>query len=167
MAGPVRVSVKIKDVDKGYKDMMKRVNDAKSASIEVGIMGDKGGSPKTGGPGLTVLDVATFHEFGLGVPERSFIRGWYDVFQPTARKQIHAMLESVVKGKRTKAQAMELLGVRWVAEIQKFIAEGTNLKPLARITILRKGSSVPLVDTGQLKSSITYRVNPSGATVSP
>lgn len=157
--GPsVRVRVQIKDVDKGYRDRMKQIDRAKKASIEVGIMGDAGGDPKKGGPGLTVLDVATFHEFGLGVPERSFIRGWFDVYQETARKQISAMLKSVIAGKRSKSQAMELLGVRWVAEIQKFIATGTNLQPLEEITILRKGSSVPLVDTGQLKASVTYRI---------
>jgi hypothetical protein len=157
--GGVRVRVQIKDVDKGYRDRMKQIDAAKSASIEVGIMGDEGGlSQKKGGPGLTVLDVATFHEFGLGVPERSFIRGWFDVYQATARKQISAMLQSVVAGRRSKSQMMELLGVRWVAEIQKFIAAGTNLQPLEEVTILRKGSSVPLVDTGQLKASVTYRI---------
>ncbi len=66
-AGPLRVRVQIKDVDKGYQDLVKRINASKTASIEVGIMGDKGASAKKGGPGLTVLDVATFHEFGLGI----------------------------------------------------------------------------------------------------
>jgi len=156
----VRVRTTIKDVDKGYVDLMKRINASKSASVEVGIMAGKGDAPKGA---MTVLEVATIHEFGLGgMPERSFIRGWFDVYQDVARKQISAMLKSVVQGKRSKAQAMELLGVRWVAEIQKFIAVGTNLQPLERATILRKGSSVPLVDTGQLKSAITYRVNVSG-----
>ena len=172
---PVRVKVQLKDVDKGYQDFLKRVNTAKSASIDIGIMGDRGitavkdvhgnGEPRGGKRILTVLDIATFHEFGLGVPERSFIRGWYSSFQATAHKQIRAMLESVIRGRRDKSQAMELLGVRWVAEIQKFIVAGTNLQPLAEVTILRKGSSMPLVDTGQLKSSITYRVNPRGATI--
>ena len=155
MAGPVRVRVKVRDVDKGYRDTMRRIDTAKSATIEVGIMGDKGGAAKGA---LTVLDVATFHEFGMGVPERSFIRGWYDAFHPTAQKQISAMLQAVVKGTRTKSQAMELLGVRWVGEIQKYIVAGTNFQPLARVTILRKGSSAPLIDTGQLKASVTYRV---------
>lgn len=166
--GGVRVRTQIKDVDKGYAATMQRINDAKKAVISVGIMGDRGaepakevhgnGQPRGGGKGLTVLDVATFHEFGLGVPERSFIRGWHDSFKGTAQKQISVMLQSVIQGKRTKAQAMEVLGVRWVAELQKYIAVGTNLKPLERVTILRKGSSVPLVDTGQIKSSITFKV---------
>lgn len=166
--GGVRVRTQIKDVDHGYRAMMQRIESAKQASIAVGIMGEKGeepvkdthgnGQPRGGGRGLTVLAVASFHEFGQGVPERAFIRGWYDSFKDTARKQISLMLQSVIAGRRTKAQAMEVLGVRWVAELQKYIAVGTNLKPLERVTILAKGSSVPLVDTGQLKASITYRV---------
>jgi hypothetical protein len=42
--------------------------------------------------------------------------------------------------------------------MQKFISSGVHLQSLERVTILRKGSSIPLIDTGQLRSSITYRV---------
>jgi hypothetical protein len=160
-AGPLRVRVQIKDVDKGYRDMMKRINDAKHAVLAVGITAGTGGQAHKGGGGMTVLGIATIHEFGLGVPERSFMRAWFDTFQPQAKKMITIMLQSVVKGTRTKAQAMELLGVRFVGEIQKFIVNGV-FDPLSRVTIRAKGSSKPLIDTGQLRSSITFRIELDG-----
>lgn len=161
MAGPPpRVSVKVKDVDKGYAAMMKRINDCKEASLVVGLMAGKGDEPHKGTPGTTVLQIGVIHEFGLGVPERSFIRGWFDVFNPTAKKQISVVLESVVAGKRTKAEALELLGVRFVGEAQKFMVTGP-FAPLAPSTIRAKGSSKPLIDTGQMRSSITYRIEAS------
>ncbi len=164
--GGAKVHVQVKDVDKGYAAFMKRVNDCKSATLVVGIMGDKGneiskaehgnGNPR-GSRSLTVLDVATFHEFGLGVPERSFVRAWFDMFQPQARKMITVMLKSVIDGKRTKANALELLGVRFVGELQKFIVTGP-FQALEPATIRAKGSSKPLIDTGQTKSAVTYRI---------
>jgi hypothetical protein len=137
---------------------MQRVENAKSAALSIGIMAGEGTKTHTGSPGLTVLEIATFHEFGMGVPERSFIRGWFDAFKDQAQKYISTMMQSVIAGKRTKAQALQLLGVRFVGECQKYLITAPFV-PLAPATIRRKGSSIPLVDTGQLKSSITFRID--------
>lgn len=41
---------------------------------------------------------------------------------------------------------------------KKYITDGTNLAPNAESTILRKGSSKPLIDTGSMLNSISYAV---------
>jgi hypothetical protein len=43
------------------------------------------------------------------------------------------------------------------ADVQAYMVNG-KFAPLKAKTIKRKGSSKPLIDTGQLRQSITYRV---------
>ena len=45
---------------------------------------------------------------------------------------------------------------------KKYITDGTHLAPNAPSTIAKKGSSVPLIDTGALLNSITYEVRRKG-----
>lgn len=144
------------DRDLGYKALLKRVARMAKAKavLTVGIHDDAGST----GSGLAVATVATFHEFGLGNnPERSFLRSWFDAKQGDIAKQMTASEKAVVKGTLTQDQAIERLGLRFVAEIQAKIASG--IPPAnADSTVARKGSSTPLVDSGQLKSSITHKV---------
>jgi hypothetical protein len=147
--------VPIRDVDNGYKALVNRIYTMGAPKISVGVFETDGA--KVYVDGVTVLDVATFHEFGLGVPERSFLRGWFDENIERAREALVRLMRSVVEGKRTKEQALELFGVWLVGEIQKRMAENIP-PPLAPETIARKGSDVALIDTGSLRSSVTYKI---------
>ena len=86
--------VKLKDVDHGYRELFRRVfADGPRVSVEVGIFSDEGAKeyvPKAdrgGAPAapVTVLQVGLWNEFGLGVPERSFIRAYFDQQGPHLR----------------------------------------------------------------------------------
>ena len=70
-------------------------------------------------------------------------------------------MQSVIAGKRTKDEVLELLGQQCVGQIQERISEGID-PPNAPSTIRQKGSSTPLIDTGALRSAVNYRVNPGG-----
>ena len=127
--------------------------------VRVGILAD---APKTehdsGDGAATLLEIAAIHEFGAGpIPQRSFIRATMDARQADIARLQEVLVGQVLDGKITPDQALALLGAKVAAWMQKTISEGIapELKPE---TIARKGSSVPLVDTGQLKSSITYVV---------
>ena len=170
------IGVRIKDKDRGYKKMLKRVLAQQPKEVSVGIFDSEASkileeplpegvgdtAPVTRGVQLTVGEIAEIHEYGLGnSPERSFIRAWVDEDPGKIRTAMTRLLESVIKGSRTKEQAMNLFGQWAVGQMQKRIAAGIS-PPLSRVTILRKGSSVPLIDTGQLRASITYRVRFTG-----
>lgn len=145
---------RVVDRDKGYKTVLKRYS-ALGSKLIVGVPNDGQMHVDTN---LTVFDLAVVHEFGvpqLGIPERSFIRAWFDENEQKVRASILKMTQLVALGKYTQEQALNLLGQRWVAEIQKRIAARIP-PPLKPATIDRKGSDVPLIDTGQLRSSITY-----------
>jgi len=109
----------------------------------------------------TVADIASWAEFGLGQPERSWLRAWYDSYRGRAQKEIQRMLVSVMKGKRPLGSALEVLGQRFVGLIQVRISRGID-PPNAPATIRMKGSSKPLIDTGQFRSSIAYSVKIRG-----
>lgn len=154
---------KIIDRDRGYRLLVKRTSRAARGRphVDVGVMGDEAREPHgEGGPSLAA--VASFNEFGFGVPERSFIRAWYDEFLSKNRALVRHTMAQVVAGRMTQQQALELLGQRFQADIQNRIRSGIA-PPNAEVTIDRKGSSTPLIDKAQLIGGVTYRTGGTGA----
>jgi hypothetical protein len=146
--------VSVRDQDRGYGALVDRIFTMGSPKISVGIHEADGGHEHEG---LSVVALAAIHEFGIGVPERSFIRAWFDENEERAKEALRRLLVSVIEGKRKPDQALELFALWAVGEIQARIARGIA-PALAESTIEAKGSSVPLIDTGQLRSSISYEI---------
>lgn len=102
--------------------------------------------------------IAAVHEFGSpehNIPERSFLRGGIRRGTPKFHAVNVDSLKRVVNGEMTVDQAVNKLGVVAVGEVKREFTVG-KFVPLKPATIKRKGSSRPLVDTGQLRQSITY-----------
>jgi hypothetical protein len=146
----------VKDIDKGFNALFKRL-DGKARTLTVGIHEAEAGAPSGDGK-LTVGEVATINEYGLGVPERSFLRSWADTGAADHKATLRRIGENVIKGKGTPEQGLEQAGLKFVGEIQAKIAGGVP-PPNAPSTVARKGSSTPLIDTGQLRSSIRHKVD--------
>ncbi len=155
-------TVKIKDIDRGAKRLAKALA---NGALSIGVLEADAAKEHDEAEGLTVGEVAAIHEFGLGVPRRSFLAGWCD----EKRDEIVAV---IVKGGRAlvKKQVPDMptlldqIGLWAVGSIQERISN--RIAPeLAPSTIAKKGSSVPLIDKGQLRASISHRVNmaPAGA----
>lgn len=154
---------KVKDTDRGAH---KRVENIVAGlghggrGLLVGIQGDKAGEqhkdPHTGETtgDLTVGLVSAFHEFGLGVPERSWLRGWVDANKTFINDLLRRGARQIILGKDPD-QIAGAIGVAFVASIQQRIVAGIA-PPLDAATVKAKGSSTPLIDTGQLKSAITF-----------
>ena len=145
---------RLKDTDHGWKARLKGLLALKApAHVDVGIL-ESAGVEKDG---TSVIDVAEWHEFGTAtIPERSFIRAWFDEAEPQLRQDFAALMRTVAAGKRTRAEVLELMGQRMVGQVQARMAAGVP-PPNAPSTVRRKGSSTPLIDTGVLRSSVTYR----------
>lgn len=147
------------DRDNGLKALMVRLKGAKNIALTVGVHGPEGAAAH--GEGLTVVQLATIHEFGLGHnPPRSFIRSWFEENQAANTDNLRKIGAAVLEGKFTADQGLERAGVLFVAQIQSRMAAGIP-PPLSKKYADRKGSTVPLIDTGQLKSSITFKVGPN------
>ncbi len=91
---------------------------------------------------MPIASLGEIHEFGLGVPQRSFIRAWFD----SKRAEIEADI-------RKFGSNPDALAERLRASCQEYIANGVA-PPNAPSTIARKGSSKPLIDSGVLRTSI-------------
>lgn len=128
------------------------------ARVEVGVLGDAAAETHRGAQSVTLADVASWNEFGLGhVPERSFLRAWFDGATRENRATLKRAAEHVTARRMELARALELCGVKFQAEVQKRISQGVP-PPNAPVTIERKGSAIPLIDKGQLVQGITFRV---------
>lgn len=146
--------------DNGAKALLARAHKlAAGRVVRVGVLDD---APKREGDGGTgsqsLLEVAAQHEFGAGrIPQRSFIRGTVEAKGAEIADLQVSLAGRVLKGKLDPDQALEQLGAKVVGMVQTRIAAGIA-PALHPDTIEKKGSSTPLIDTGQLRSSITYRV---------
>jgi hypothetical protein len=148
------------DKDQGLNVLLTRLEWSKGLTLTVGVHGAEGGEIDGKGP-LTILQVATVHEFGLGNnPERSFIRSWYDEKLTEHTEALRKIGAAVVKGQFTAQVGLERAGNLFVAEVQAKIASNI-VPPLKKETSDRKGSTVALVDTGQMKASIRFKITTS------
>jgi hypothetical protein len=116
------------------------------------------GGPSGGddhGKGLTIADLANIHEFGLGVPERSFVRAWVDGSTTKINAKAAEILPLALSGQLTWQQAADQIALWAGAEIQKYISDGHVSPGDSAKTIARKGSSTPLIDRNLLRSAIS------------
>ena len=149
---------RVTDKDRGWKTILKNARKASDANYAaVGVIGTGAAENHDG---ITNAELASVHEYGTldgRIPERSFIRATIDEQRDAYRKLAKTLSEKIIDGKLVKTQALDLLGVRAVADIVRKIRSG--LEPdITDVTKDRKGSSKPLIDTGQLVQSITHAV---------
>ncbi len=150
-----------------WKALLKRVAGIETAHVKVGVIGSEA-SAAHGGTGLTNVEIATIHEFGApraGIPERSFIRSTFQVRRDELGNIQAAAARGLLDGKYTVDRAFGLIGAWAASAVREQITKyGPFLfSPLAARTIAAKGSSAPLVDTGQLVNSIAFVVMRAGA----
>lgn len=93
----------------------------------------------------------------ITIPERSYMRSSWDESAGELERLTTQLLRQVLTLRLSPAQMYERIGVWLVGRIQRQIRTLSE-PPLHPMTVERKGSSNPLVDTGRLIQSITYRV---------
>lgn len=122
--------------------------------IDVGFLQDAPAYPD----GTSVIDVAAFNEYGNSrTPPRPFMLQAWEARESELENACTGALTLVSNGSYTAEQAANLVGAVWVGVIQQEIRDG-DFAPNAPMTIQRKGSSHPLIDTGHMWQSIHYEV---------
>jgi len=114
--------------------------------------------------GTSIAMIAVVHEFGSperGIPERSFLRAGILGALPNLVRLNEANIKKIANGGFTALTALNQLGVMAAGAVQRQIVEG-DYAPNAPATIKAKGSSKPLLDSGQLRQSITYQIAAEG-----
>jgi hypothetical protein len=113
-----------------------------------------------------VISRAIYNEFGTsrGIPERPAVRNAVRSKRAENRKAMTVAAKTVIRGAARgasaameKRKALSKLGIKVQGDIQ---AEITSLQtpPNAPSTIRQKGSSNPLIDTGEMRGAVTFKV---------
>lgn len=137
-------------VKNGTKELRQIIRQFKGRSkVKVGF-------PK--GESDEILDKAIYNEFGTrDIPERPFIRNGLRDGVGELQRVSTVVARRVIAGTLTKNQALNQLGKTGV-DLVKQSAIGLKDPPNAEVTVSRKGSSNPLVDTGEMVGAITWKV---------
>lgn len=93
----------------------------------------------------------------IKIPERSFLRSSHDANAEQVLKQSERALGLVLSGKMSLEQYLDMVGRDYMTMVKKYIVD-IDSPPNHPYTVDQKGSSNPLVDTGGLVESISYRV---------
>ena len=91
------------------------------------------------------------------IPERSFIRTGHDENVDRIMKQTERAIAAVVAGTMSVDDMLDLCGEQLATAIKKY-ARDLSSPANSSLTIEWKGSSNPLVDTGNMIESIDWKV---------
>ncbi len=104
---------------------------------------------------ISIVEVAAKNEFGIGNPKRPFLRLGVDAAEDDLIEYSIDAASMVMDNKIDVNGALDGIGEIAKSSVQQYI---TDLKspPNSKATIKRKGSSNPLIDTGEMKGAVTF-----------
>lgn len=138
------------------KKFEKMLEDLGKLEVRIGIQ-----QGKTEKNGVDLVDVAMFNEFGtVHSPSRPFLRDSVDAHAAEINTFLQSMGNIIAKGGSAES-VLKKIGVFQKDLIQTEIEQG-NFVPNSEATIKKKGSDVPLNDTGTMKQSINYVIQEKG-----
>ena len=140
------------DRDLGYKKIMHEMRELARYEVKVGIQSDAGADKE----GDFIIDRAVSNEFGTEkIPERSFMRSAFDMKRFALIELINRLTNGIKQRKVDAKRAANILGQTHEGDIKNRIDEITS-PALSPVTIAKKGSTKPLIDTGQMKQSVRF-----------
>lgn len=146
------------EICKKLKQVMERAKQINQMQLVVGIPNNENSREES--EGITNAELAMIHEFGVperGIPERSFMRSTASEESNNLGQLSKQVLNECLAGNISPCDAYATIGAYFQGRIVEKITDG-EFEPNNENTVKRKGSSKPLIDTGQLRASITYEV---------
>ena len=125
------------------------------------LIGVPSGSPPREEDDITNAELAYIHSKGSpmhGIPARPFLEPSIEANKATISKLLAKALKAGAEGGSVDA-GLELVG-QFASDAARrwFVDPQNGWPPNSPITIKRKGSDRPLIDTGELRKSITFVV---------
>lgn len=154
------MGVTVKDTrTSGYDALVRTLSDQALHQVQVGIDAEDGAF--TYPNGMQLSEVAAIHEFGLNpaIPQRSFVRGWFDENLPRVRLRLREEMVKVVKGNQSYAKGLQVFADWCAREMRDRIDSRSALTPNAPSTVAKKGFDYPLVEDGNLRAAIKGKVD--------
>lgn len=165
-----------KAIDAKLKANRKRLSDSEIARelrawsgmrITVGIHANDGAQLEGT---LSIAQIMTVHEFGSEdgtIPQRSWLRAWFDGAGELTSGLIRDLSAQIAKGNLKASTAARRLGAICVGQIQLRWAGSNGWKPVTDETQRRKGAgkTKPLILSGQSRGSVTFQVHDASGKV--
>jgi hypothetical protein len=140
----------------GVKGLLERIAALGDPKVYVGIPSSN--NARQGASNNATI--AAVHEMGApsrGIPARPFL---IPTMQNNAEKYTTLMAQgfrNALQDKEKAAEVYEKIGLVASSDVKDYIVSG-QFVPLKQSTIDRKGSSKPLIDTSEMRNSISYEV---------
>ena len=155
----------VKDNDKGWKRITRKMLALDKKEVSAGVHDDAGNEDN----GKPIALVAFWNEYGTKrknkdgakvphIPPRPFIRISFDDHNGEWVSEADKQLTAMVNAGKTANGALNAVGRRMKKDIKKIIGDKSKLKPNAPSTIAKKGFDKPLYETGKLKAAIDFKV---------
>lgn len=146
----IEVSTKVTDM--GIDKVLENVLELGGKQVKVGIQAGSGSHD-----GVDILDIAIYNHFGTrNIPSRPFISDCFDKNQGQISEAKKRIVYRVMEGMPASAGLAQL--GQWYQDVLKGHIRNGSWVPNAPATVKRKGSSRPLIDTGQLVNSVRWEI---------
>lgn len=145
------------DNDAVWRKITSDLRALEGKSVDIGVIGSEAAKDHDG---LTNVELAAKHEFGVGVPRRSFIAQGWDANILMIEKFAGKVTDSVFSMGNYNVALNRLGLVMRQGVMDQFSKSGDpKWKENSQMTIAKKGSDKPLIDTGRLRQSVTFRIS--------
>lgn len=110
------------------------------------------------GEEASVVEYGIRHEYGIGVPIRSWLREPIFIHMDKIKEFVSTQITLALNGINTPYKSYSFIGI-WIVQLLKSMfdtgGEG-RWKALSPVTVAKKGFDTILVQTGNLRRMITY-----------
>lgn len=153
-------------------ELVEELKQLSEQSLVIGIFGEEAEKTHDSGSDFTIGQIAGVHEFGatytvdapvsghttlVNIPERSFIRAGFDAKESEIKSDIELLLDGILQGGTTADGLFTSMGGQISDYIREYLT-ALSSPPLKPETVRQTGRSNPLIHTGRLKGSISWKV---------
>ena len=148
------IKTTVTDVQKAKDEIRKALESfATDKVVTVGIHEDAGVHSDAGMSNAELGAILHFGTNNGNIPPRP----WLDAGVASGNAEYAGIIQDGVESGESLEQVLNTVGVVAVGKVQVYMTE-LKTPPNALSTIKMKGSANPLIDTGELRGSVTYKV---------
>jgi len=141
----------------GLKGFLERFREIGKPKVYIGVPASKNGMHEGG---INMATLLALHVYGVptrGIPQRDPLRPPLIANAQRYSDLLAIGLKNALANGTDPKIVYEKIGIVATNDVKDYFITG-NFKALSEKTIKAKGSSKPLIDTGELRNSISYEV---------
>ena len=146
-----------KEYNGGIKGFLERFREIGKPKVYIGVPASKNGMHEGGINMATLLAIHVLGAPSRGIPQRDPLRPPLIANAQRYSDLLAIGLKNALANDTDPKLVYEKIGIVATNDVKDYFITG-NFKALSEKTIKAKGSSKPLVDTGELRNSISYEV---------